>query len=1056
MNSRPPSDTPPPPAPTPREELEARLTALALGEAAEFDAATLRARLAADPELAALYRRIEAATLVFKNAFDDEHTAAALPPLAGIPAHLSPERAARITALFAEESAAPATPKVVELPSPQKPARSPWVIFSKRVNPFFAVAAVLLLVCVLTSLLIPTIGGVSLGMSKTVLNRAKQSNATPTEQYAANTPAPVSSAAEPMVTAAPMATPEPLVARSNENVDLTQPVTPVLPKVLSASELANSVDQQFAQTQAPESAAMNGLSLDNFQAAQNSIAPAQAAGAPIAAAQSINPTGQNWNSNYTFRGTDSLNMNGGALELDGASSTSNSHQFALQNSADAPLPTLLDSGVDLQLSGVPPPPPPPPPPSAIISRPASAPSGAGAGGGGFGVPAGAGGAAPGASVPQGTRGTRGSIGAGAAGGTGGGRRGGAAGGGGAATRSGTRTIVAPSDSVVLGVNANVTNQPVMNETGNTLVGGANVALTNGTGVLTVNLGTVSRQPGGVIINAGPPPPGSTFPISQTIVGSGELMASTGWGQSFGGSATGVDGAALAVAGGSGTLDTSARPANSLLPGQGQGNWASNDAAAASAWLASVPDNGAVAFDDGSGLTKIGTGTFTLTGNNSFNGSTNISSGTLQLGSANAFGSGIMKEGNLTLQSGGLNLNDGRLNFGSADSLDAKKNTNSALMPNDVLSLSSSAEGSLTGNVWTSQPIGRDGTNSLGNGQLAIIGRNLDNTSGSALTLSSLNNYTGNTTITGGTLVLGNNQQQQIAQLNYTNTSGTLSFGNETNVTLGGLSGNNAVALSVGSNQAPANYSGVISGAGSLTKTGAGTLTLDETRNTYGSSTPITGGNINNSNSDGTMDQSGLKWDVLTSYYSQATNAANGNTNTYTGDTSVQGGLINFSPAPNIDLSGSGLHWAAGSSSDNPTNMPVIGRLFPETATGNDTFDTLDTNSNNVTLANALSGTGGITKLGNGTLGLGGIVINSGSNASTFSGNVSGNSNLIVANNLAGGAINQILNINSTLRLGGGSTLTSTSDNITVANQTLTLGGNYSGNGTLNLNAIPSR
>jgi autotransporter-associated beta strand protein/T5SS/PEP-CTERM-associated repeat protein len=90
-------------------------------------------------------------------------------------------------------------------------------------------------------------------------------------------------------------------------------------------------------------------------------------------------------------------------------------------------------------------------------------------------------------------------------------------------------------------------------------------------------------------------------------------------------------------------------------------------------------------------------------------------------------------------------------------------------------------------------------------------------------------------------------------------------------------------------------------------------------------------------------------------------------NTYSGGTTVTGGLINFAAAANlgtgtVTLNGGGLQWAAGNTSDISAQLAVIG-------SGGATFDT---NGNNVSFAAALSGSGGLTKAGGGTLTLNGI------------------------------------------------------------------------------------
>ena len=86
------------------------------------------------------------------------------------------------------------------------------------------------------------------------------------------------------------------------------------------------------------------------------------------------------------------------------------------------------------------------------------------------------------------------------------------------------------------------------------------------------------------------------------------------------------------------------------------------------------------------------------------------------------------------------------------------------------------------------------------------------------------------------------------------------------------------------------------------------------------------------------------------------------TNTYTGGTTAFAGLINFAIGDNlgtgnITLDGGGLQWAADNTLDISSRLNMIGF-------GGATFDT---NGNDVTFASLLSGPGGITKAGEGTL-----------------------------------------------------------------------------------------
>jgi len=125
----------------------------------------------------------------------------------------------------------------------------------------------------------------------------------------------------------------------------------------------------------------------------------------------------------------------------------------------------------------------------------------------------------------------------------------------------------------------------------------------------------------------------------------------------------------------------------------------------------------------------------------------------------------------------------------------------------------------------------------------------------ALILSQANTYSGGTTVNGGTVQLNNSNalQDTIVTAGATN---AVTFNNSAtgggSYTLGGLAGagnitlsdvaNNPVNLIVGNGNGPSTYLGVLSGAGSLQKTGTGTLILGGS-NTYSGSTTISGGTL---------------------------------------------------------------------------------------------------------------------------------------------------------------------------------------------------------------------
>ena len=178
------------------------------------------------------------------------------------------------------------------------------------------------------------------------------------------------------------------------------------------------------------------------------------------------------------------------------------------------------------------------------------------------------------------------------------------------------------------------------------------------------------------------------------------------------------------------------------------------------------------------------------------------------------------------------------------------------------STASGASLNIGGAVTGRQAVG--GTQTLvlgGKGNGTVSGEIFDGSNGGTVaitksgagtwTVSSANTYSGGTTISAGKLVLGNTLALQNSTLNHTG-AGTLNFGTLTSATLGGLSGsqglalsnasNAAVALTAGNNNLSTTYSGALSGTGSLTKIGNGTLTLTGS-NSYSGATAVNGGTL---------------------------------------------------------------------------------------------------------------------------------------------------------------------------------------------------------------------
>ncbi len=297
----------------------------------------------------------------------------------------------------------------------------------------------------------------------------------------------------------------------------------------------------------------------------------------------------------------------------------------------------------------------------------------------------------------------------------------------------------------------------------------------------------------------------------------------------------------------------------------------------------------------------------------------------------------------------------------------------------------------------------------GNGGLTKIG------SGN-LTLSASNTFYGDTKIYGGAILLSNANALQNSTLDYSNYGGTLSFGTLTGAVLGGLKGNQSLALTnassaavqlqVGGNGQSTSYSGAVSGAGTLTKAGSGALTLTAT-------------------------------------------------NTFNGPVNFNGGLMQASALNRLG-NGTLLNFNGG-------GLQFGGVFDPSTRTM--TFQsggaTLDTNGKDIILANSIGngGSGGLTKTGSGTLTLnapstytGDTIVSGGKLELAPMGQIATTSDITTSDPMATfqvdsgpRTVGNISGVGTTI-LAAGANLTATS----VAQNTITLGAGA----TLTIAALP--
>lgn len=191
------------------------------------------------------------------------------------------------------------------------------------------------------------------------------------------------------------------------------------------------------------------------------------------------------------------------------------------------------------------------------------------------------------------------------------------------------------------------------------------------------------------------------------------------------------------------------------------------------------------------LNKAGTGTLTLSGSsNNFSGGVNVQAGTVKLSSSGA----LTSTSTVALSSGAsLDLNNTSRTIGQLSG------AGNVTLGSATLTVNQSTNSELSGALSGTGGLTKSGTGTL--------------------TLSGTNTASGATTVSAGTLQIGNG-----------GTSGSLA---------GNITNNATLAF----NRSDAStYSGVISGSGAVTKSGGGTLTLSGI-NTYSGATTISAGTL---------------------------------------------------------------------------------------------------------------------------------------------------------------------------------------------------------------------
>ncbi|MBI5771329.1 MAG: autotransporter-associated beta strand repeat-containing protein [Verrucomicrobia bacterium] len=349
-------------------------------------------------------------------------------------------------------------------------------------------------------------------------------------------------------------------------------------------------------------------------------------------------------------------------------------------------------------------------------------------------------------------------------------------------------------------------------TGNTVLSG----VISGTGAL------VKADSGTTILSGASP---NTYSGGTSITGGTLQIEKAGALGAVTGNVTVASGATLALAGSGTTFAANALTLNgtgvagngALYNAAGNNTWTGTVALATDSAIGAAASTTLVVSGVVSGsaaLSKVGAGTVALTGTNTYTGATSISGGTLRIGADANLGTAPG-----TATAGHLALDGGTLNPTATTTLDANRGI---------------ALGAGGGTLDTTA-----GTTLTYNGIAAGTG-SLTKAGTGTVVLGGVNTYTGATTVNAGTLRLGGDTELSRSTAGAIASGATLDVNARTD-TVGSLAGAGTVAmaggaLTVGANNTSTTFSGVVSGGGTVTKSGTGTLTLSGAANSFAPAT----------------------------------------------------------------------------------------------------------------------------------------------------------------------------------------------------------------------------
>ena len=324
------------------------------------------------------------------------------------------------------------------------------------------------------------------------------------------------------------------------------------------------------------------------------------------------------------------------------------------------------------------------------------------------------------------------------------------------------------------------------------------------------------------------------------------------------------------------------------------------------------------------VTKLGASSLVLSNNaNTYSGGTNLDGGILQFSSISQLGSGNISFGGGTLQYNG-NTDDI-----SGRNVVINANANATINGQTGIALNGGATIDTNGqNVTFANPIGGGGSGGLtkaGNGTLTVNGAN---------------SWTGNTAVTGGTLSVPSGATIATATGNVISTTA--------NGTLTVASGATISASPDLANNGNASLSNAADSFGALT--GSGNLAL----------TPAAITITNGGNYLGVISGAGS----LTANAPAATTLVLSGANSYSGGTTVLGGVLSIGASNNLGNTTGSLSLNGGTIQITGTTYTSFARTFNWGA--NNSGIDINNAANTFTLNQSISG-GGLTKAGAGTL-----------------------------------------------------------------------------------------